>query len=146
MENASIKIKYFSDEIDKLTLVEGKSDWYDLRSRENVSLKKGDTALIHLGVGMKLPDGYEAYVVPRSSTMKNFGVIQTNHIGIIDNSYCGDNDEWIMPVMAVRDTEIHINDRVCQFRIQKKQPEIVFTEVDHLEETDRGGIGSTGKA
>ena len=127
----TIKIKYFSKEIDKIHFIEGKS---------------GETAYIHLGVAMKLPDGYEAYVVPRSSTMKNFGVIQTNHIGIIDNSYCGDNDEWIMPVMAVRDTEIHVNDRVCQFRIQKKQPPISFEIVDHLEDEDRGGIGSTGKA
>lgn len=94
---------------------------------------------------MKLPEGYEAHVVPRSSTFKNFGIIQTNHMGVIDGSYCGDNDMWRMPVLAVRDTQIHVNDRICQFRIMKNQPEINFDEVKHLEETDRGGFGSTGK-
>lgn len=94
---------------------------------------------------MKLPQGYEAHVVPRSSTFKNFGVIQTNHMGVIDGSYCGDNDMWRMPVLAVRDTQIHVNDRICQFRIMKNQPAINFDEVERLEETDRGGFGSTGK-
>ena len=94
---------------------------------------------------MKLPEGYEAHVVPRSSTFKNFGIIQTNHMGVIDGSYCGDNDMWRMPVLAVRDTQIHVNDRICQFRIMKNQPEINFDEVKQLEETDRGGFGSTGK-
>lgn len=142
----TIKIKYLSNEIDKIKFIGGKSDWYDLRSREDIEIKKGETAYIHLGVAMKLPDGYEAYIVPRSSTMKNFGVIQTNNIGIIDSSYCGDGDEWIMPVMAVRDTCIRVNDRVCQFRIQKKQPEINFKEVNFLDDKDRGGFGSTGKS
>ena len=96
-------------------------------------------------MGMKLPEGYEAHVVPRSSTFKNFGVIQTNHMGVIDGSYCGDNDMWRMPVLAVRDTQIHVNDRICQFRIMKNQPAINFDEVERLEETDRGGFGSTGK-
>ena len=94
---------------------------------------------------MKLPEGYEAHVVPRSSTFKNFGVIQTNHMGVIDGSYCGDNDMWRMPVLAVRDAQIHVNDRICQFRIMKNQPAINFNEVERLEETDRGGFGSTGK-
>ena len=94
---------------------------------------------------MKLPEGYEAHVVPRSSTFKNFGVIQTNHMGVIDGSYCGDNDMWRMPVLAVRDTQIHVNDRICQFRIMKNQPAINFDEVERLEETDRGGFGSTGR-
>ena len=90
---------------------------------------------------MKLPEGYEAHVVPRSSTFKNFGVIQTNHMGVIDGSYCGDNDMWRMPVLAVRDAQIHVNDRICQFRIMKNQPAINFNEVERLEETDRGGFG-----
>lgn len=141
----TIKIKYFSDKIDKLEYIGGKSDWIDLRASEEVTLKKGEFALISLGVGMKLPEGYEAHVVPRSSTFKNFGIIQTNHMGVIDGSYCGDNDMWRMPVLAVRDTQIHVNDRICQFRIMKNQPEINFDEVKHLEETDRGGFGSTGK-
>ena len=139
-----IKIKYFTDKIDKLACIGGKSDWIDLRAAENVTLKKGDFKLISLGVAMALPEGYEAHLVPRSSTFKNFGVIQANSVGIIDNSYCGDNDVWCFPVFAVRDTEIHVNDRICQFRIVKNQPAVRFDEVTFLEGNDRGGFGSTG--
>ena len=142
----NIKIKYFSDKIEKLRYIDGKSDWIDLRCAEEISLKKGEFKLIPLGIGMKLPKGYEAHVVPRSSTFKNFGIIQTNHMGVIDYTYSGDNDQWFMPVYAVRDTEIHVNDRVCQFRVMENQPAIEFDEVDYLDETDRGGFGSTGKA
>ena len=142
----NIKIKYFSDKIEKLRYIDGKSDWIDLRCAEEITLKKGEFKLIPLGIGMKLPKGYEAHVVPRSSTFKNFGIIQTNHMGVIDYTYSGDNDQWFMPVYAVRDTEIHVNDRVCQFRVMENQPAIEFDEVDHLDETDRGGFGSTGKA
>lgn len=141
-----IKIKYFSDKIEKLTYIDGKSDWIDLRAAEDVILKKGEFKLIPLGVAMELPKGYEAHVVPRSSTFKNFGIIQTNHQGVIDCSYCGDNDQWFMPVYAVRDTEIHVNDRICQFRIMENQPRLRFEEVAHMENADRGGHGSTGKA
>ncbi len=141
-----IKIKYFTDRIEKLRYIDGKSDWIDLRCAEDIVLKKGEFKLIPLGVAMQLPKGYEAHVVPRSSTFKNFGVIQTNHCGVIDESYCGDNDQWYMPVLAVRDTEIHVNDRVCQFRIIRHQPVIDFEECAMLERDDRGGFGSTGKA
>lgn len=141
----TIKIKYFTDKIDKLTYIEGKSDWIDLRAAEEVTLKKGEFKLIPLGVAMQLPKGYEAHIVPRSSTFKNFGIIQTNHQGVIDCSYCGDNDQWMMPVLAVRDTHISVNDRICQFRIMKNQPVITFDEVTALEGADRGGFGSTGK-
>lgn len=140
-----IKIKYFTDKIEKLTYIDGKSDWIDLRAAEDVALKKGEFKLIPLGVAMQLPEGYEAHIVPRSSTFKNFGIIQTNHQGVVDCSYCGDNDQWFMPVYAVRDTEIHINDRICQFRIMENQPKIEFDEVSELSGTDRGGFGSTGK-
>lgn len=139
----TIKIKYFSNEIDKIEKI-SKGDWIDLRAAETVELKAGEFKLIKLGVGMKLPAGFEAHVVPRSSTFKTWGIIQTNSIGIIDNSYSGDNDEWRMPVCATRDTVINVNDRICQFRIEKNQPEIMFTEVEHLDSVDRGGIGSTG--
>ena len=142
----NIKIKYFSDKIEKLRYIDGKSDWIDLRCAEEISLKKGEFKLIPLGIGMKLPKGYEAHVVPRSSTFKNFGIIQTNHMGVIDYTYSGDNDQWFMPVYAVRDTEIHVNDRVCQFRVMENQPAIEFEEVTALDDTDRGGFGSTGKA
>ena len=145
MRSETIRIKYFTDKIDKLTYIDGKSDWIDLRAAEDVTLKAGEFRLIPLGVGMILPEGYEAHVVPRSSTYKNFGVIQTNHIGVIDVSYCGDNDQWFMPAYALRDTEIHVNDRICQFRIVEHQPKIVFDEVKRLGDVDRGGHGSTGK-
>lgn len=144
MESVELKVKYFSDEIEKLRFIGGKSNWIDLRSAENVHLKKGEYRLIRLGVGIQLPEGYEAYIAPRSGTYKNFRMIQTNHWGIIDSSYCGDNDEWMMPVLAMEDTQIYINDRICQFRIMRRQPEISFVEVDHLGKIDRGGCGSTG--
>ncbi len=140
-----IKIKYFTDKIDKIAYIDGKSDWIDLRASEEVTLKQGEFALVPLGVAMELPKGYEAHIVPRSSTYKNFGVIQANHCGVVDGSYCGDNDMWRMPVIAMRDTQIHVNDRICQFRIMKNQPEILFEEVEHLEGKDRGGFGTTGK-
>lgn len=139
----TIKIKYFTDKIDKITKID-KGDWIDLRAAETVELKAGEFKLIPLGIAMQLPKGYEAHVVPRSSTFKNFGIIQTNHCGIIDESYCGDNDQWRFPAYALRDTVINENDRICQFRIMKKQPKIKFNEVESLCNEDRGGFGSTG--
>ncbi len=141
----TIKIKYFTDKIEKLTYIDGKSDWVDLRAAQSVDLRAGEFRLIPLGVAMELPKGYEAHVAPRSSTFKNFGIIQTNHMGVIDSSYCGDNDQWYMPVYALRDTHIEVNDRICQFRIVENQPKLAFEEVVVLENENRGGIGSTGK-
>ena len=140
-----IKIKYHTDEIEKLRYIDGKSDWIDLRSAEDVELKAGEFKLISLGVSMELPKGYEAHIVPRSSTFKTWGIIQTNSMGIVDESYHGDNDIWKMPVYATRDTVIHKNDRICQFRIMEHQPTIEFDEVEHLDGEERGGFGSTGK-
>ena len=142
MNVKTIKIKYFTDieHIEKIS----QGDWIDLRAAETVSLSKGEFKLISLGVGMILPDGHEAHIVPRSSTFKKFHIIQTNHMGIIDNSYCGEQDEWKFPALAVEDTIINKNDRICQFRIDKKQPEIVFEQVEKLSDTSRGGFGSTG--
>ena len=140
----TIRIRYVCDRIEKLTYIENKSDWIDLRAAEDVVMKQGDFRLISLGVAMELPAGYEAHIVPRSSTFKNFGLIQANSMGIVDGSYCGDNDIWRFPAIAMRDTEIHVGDRICQFRIMKNQPTLVFEEVDHLEGADRGGFGSTG--
>ena len=139
-----IRIRYFTEAIDKLDYIDGKSDWIDLRASEDVSLKAGKFKLIPLGVAMELPQGYEAHIVPRSSTFKTWGIIQTNSMGVVDCSYCGDNDMWRMPVYATRDVEIHVNDRICQFRIMKNQPKISFEEVEHLDNEDRGGFGSTG--
>ena len=144
---AKIKIKYIDDEIKRLKYIgEGKSDWIDLRSAETVHLKKGEFRLINLGVAMELPEGYEAHIVPRSSTYKNFKVIQVNHMGVVDHSYCGNNDVWMFPAIAMEDTTINKNDRICQFRIEKIQPHIEFEEVEVLGNKDRSGIGSTGKA
>lgn len=141
----TIKIKYFDREIEKIEKI-SKGDWIDLRSAERVELKKGDYYLIRLGVGMILPDGYEAHILPRSSTPSKFGIICANSQGVIDNSYSGDADEWRFPAVAIRDTLIEKGDRICQFRIVKNQPELLFEEVEHLNEISRGGIGSTGKA
>jgi dUTP pyrophosphatase len=141
----TIKIKYFSEEIEKLTYIAGKSDWIDLRAAKEVELKAGEFCLIPLGVAMELPKGYEAHVIPRSSTFKNFGILQTNSMGLIDESYCGDQDQWYFPALAMRDTVIHVNDRICQFRIMEHQPEISFVETDRLSNQNRGGFGSTGR-
>ncbi len=140
-----IRIKYFTQEIDKLEYIDGKSDWIDLRASEDVELKAGEFRLIPLGVAMELPKGYEAHLVPRSSTFKNYGIIQTNSCGIIDCTYCGDEDMWRMPVYATRDTVIRKNDRICQFRIMENQPKITFSQVESLGNINRGGFGSTGR-
>jgi dUTP pyrophosphatase len=140
-----IKIKYLSNQIEKLKYIDDKSDWIDLRAAEEIKMKAGEFRLIPLGIAVELPKGYEAHVVPRSSTFKNFGLLQSNSMGIVDESYCGDNDQWFFPALAMRDTEIHVNDRICQFRIMEHQPQIEFIEVSELKNTDRGGHGSTGK-
>lgn len=139
----SIKVKYFNKDIQPLEKIE-KGDWIDLRASEDFDLDAGDFVIIPLGIGMKLPEGYEAHVVPRSSTYKKWGIIQTNSMGVIDNSYSGENDEWKFPALAMRDTHISKNDRICQFRIVKKQPEIEIITVEHLDNESRGGFGSTG--
>ena len=139
-----IKVHYLSEEIEELRYIDGKSDWIDLRSARNISLKKGEFCLIPLGIAVELPAGYEAHIVPRSSTFKNFGIIQTNHMGVIDETYCGPNDWWFMPVYALRDTVIQKHDRICQFRVMEHQPKVQFEE-GQLSGKDRGGFGSTGK-
>ena len=141
----TINIKYLTDSIDKLTYIDGKSDWIDLRAAETVDMEPMEFKLIPLGIAMQLPSGYEAHVIPRSSTFKNYGIIQANSMGLIDESYCGDNDQWYFPAIALRKTTIRTNDRICQFRIMKHQPQIEFREVDNLNNESRGGIGSTGK-
>lgn len=142
----TIRVKYFTDKIEKLTYIDGKSDWIDLRASEEVSLKAGDFALIPLGVAMELPEGYEAHLVPRSSTFKTWGLLQTNSMGVVDCSYCGDNDMWRMPVYATKDTVVHVGDRIAQFRIMENQPKLKFEETACLGNADRGGFGSTGRS
>lgn len=142
-----IEIKYQVDGIDKIGKISN-GDWIDLRSAETVIMKRGDFKLISLGVSMRLPDGYEANVVPRSSTFKNYGIIQTNSFGVIDNSYCGENDIWKFPAYATRDCKINKNDRICQFRINKtmseENPLLSILEVKELGNASRDGFGSTG--
>ena len=143
-----IKVKFFDKELyegdNALKKIGEKSDWIDLRAKEDVILKAGESCCIPLGVAMQLPEGYEAHLVPRSSTYKKWGIIQTNSIGIIDETYCGDNDEWALPVRADRNTIILKGDRICQFRIMEHQPDFEFEVVDSLNNADRGGFGSTG--
>ncbi len=141
-----IKIKYFNSNLPKLERIEGKkSDWIDLYASQTVYLSKGEFRYIPLGVGMILPDGYEAHVLPRSSTPKKFGIMMANSMGIVDNSYSGDEDQWQFPAIAIRDTTIHEGERIAQFRIIENQQEIEFISVNHLNEVSRGGLGSTGK-
>lgn len=143
----TIKIKYIDDTMKKLEYIDGeKSDWVDLRSAETVTMLPGDFRIISLGISAKLPDGYEAHIVPRSSTFKKWGILLVNSCGIIDSSYCGDEDIWRFPALAMRKTTIYKGDRICQFRIVKKQPHIEFEEVDHLDNPNRGGFGSTGSS
>lgn len=138
-----IRIKYFDDNMPRLQKIE-KGDWIDLRSRCDFTYKAGDFIEVPLGVAMELPEGYEAHIAPRSSTFKNFGLIMVNSIGIIDQSYKGDNDEWIARFYALRDGQIQKYDRVVQFRIIETMPPIEFVEVSRLNNKDRGGFGSTG--
>ena len=139
-----IKVKYFNQNIVKINKI-AIGDWIDLRAAETVTMKQFDFQLIPLGVGMKLPEGYEANVVPRSSTFKNFGILQTNSFGVVDESYCGNDDQWFFAALAMRDTVIEEGDRICQFRINKKMESVEILEVSELEEQSRGGFGSTGK-
>lgn len=139
----TIDVKYHAD-IYPLEKTD-KGDWIDLRVAEDVEMKAGEFKIISLGVSMKLPEGYEAVVIPRSSTFKNWGILQTNHFGLIDNSYCGDNDIWMFPALATRDVLIEKNSRICQFRIQRKMDNVRFNTVDKLDDVNRGGFGSSGR-
>lgn len=140
-----IRIKYHAD-IEHLQKIE-QGDWIDLRCAEDVVMNQDEFRMISLGVSMELPDGYEAHVAPRSSTFKNFGIILVNGIGIIDNSYCGNEDIWKFPAICLNPegSIIHKGDRIAQFRIVKKQPDLDFEEVEFLEGQNRGGLGSTGR-
>lgn len=142
-----IRIKYTNPDLIPLEAIEeDKSDWIDLRAAEDVKMKAGDYRQISLGVCMKLPHGYEAHIVPRSSTFENFGIIQTDGQAVIDNAYSGDSDVWKYAAYALRDTEIHVNDRIAQFRLMKRQPIVRFEAVSHMGKEGCGGFGSTGKA
>ena len=139
-----IRVKYFAEGLPELRYVDGKSDWIDLCAAETVTLRGGEYRRIPLGVAIALPDGYEAHLVPRSSSFARYGILQANSMGVIDNSYRGDGDQWQMPVYATRDAKIEKGARICQFRIVRNQPPLRFVTVDRLDGPDRGGYGSTG--
>lgn len=143
-----IDIKYFpnsrGEKVKEIFSVP-KGDWVDLRAAEEVTMKKGELRMIPLGVGMVLPDGYEAWVLPRSSTPRRFGIISANSMGIIDNSYNGNDDQWGFMAYAIRDTVIRKDDRICQFRVIRNQPRLWFKAVTRLKEISRCGFGSTGR-
>lgn len=143
MSETTIKVRYHAD-IYPLEKTEA-GDWIDLRVAEDVEMKAGEYKLIPLGVSMQLPPGYEALVIPRSSTFKHWGILQTNSCGLIDNSYCGDDDIWYFPAIATRDVLIEKNSRICQFRIQKKMKNVKFQTVNTLNNVNRGGLGHSGK-
>lgn len=142
-EAETILIKYHAD-LPHLENIGQVSDWIDLRAAESCDMKAGEHKIISLGVSMKLPEGYEAHLAPRSSTFKNWGILMTNSVGVIDNSYSGDNDIWGFSALAMRDTHIEFGDRIAQFRLVKKMEPVQFIQVEHLDDTDRGGFGSTG--
>lgn len=143
LDSKKIKIKYLPGAT-KMKKVE-KGDLIDCYAYETVKLKKGESALINLGFACELPQGYEAHLYPRSSTFKNFKVLMTNSVGLIDSSFRGDGDIWKMAVYAVEDTIIKAGERPCQFRIMECQPDIEFEEVDSLNNEERGGFGSSGR-
>jgi len=144
MQEARVKIKYHTDRIDRIGYIGDKSDWIDLRAAEDVSLRAGEMAYISLGISVRLPEGYELWIVPRSSTFRNFGILVPNSPGIVDESYSSDEDILKLQALAMRDTQIHINERICQCRLMPHQPRVVFQEVDTLGHQTRGGFGSTG--
>ncbi len=142
-ELLEIRIKYHCPDLIKPSGI-SVGDWIDLRSAERVELKAGEFRRISLGVSMKLPEGYEAHIAPRSSSFQKWGFLQVNSVGVVDNSYSGTDDLWMLPVYATRDAVIELNDRICQFRIMRRMPEIRFLEVENLDDENRGGFGSTG--
>ncbi len=145
MTEKKIQIKYHSDKIDRLEYIGGKSDWIDLRAAEEVEMKAGELKYIDLGISVRLPEGYEMIIAPRSSTYKTYGILQPNAPAVVDESYSSDEDIIRYPALAMRDTVIHVNDRICQFRILEHQPRILFEEVETLGHSARGGFGSTGR-
>ena len=145
MNDVTVLVKYHCPELTPLDYIGDKSDWVDLRAAEEVEMKAGDFRFISLGISVKLPEGYELWVAPRSSTFKSFGLLMVNSPGIVDESYSSDEDILKMPALAMRDTVIHVNDRICQCRLMPHQPQLRFEAVDTLGHNTRGGFGSTGR-
>lgn len=142
MDELEIKIKELTPGCMPTVLENG--DWIDLHAAVDVDLQPGERTKIPLGVAMELPKGYEAYVLPRSSTAIKYGILLANSQGVIDNSYCGDGDEWSFLALAFEPCSIAKGTRIAQFRIVKNQPPVKLTKVDTLGNENRGGYGSTG--
>ena len=145
MKELTVLVKYHCPELTPLDYIGGNSDRVDLRAAEEVEMKAGDFRFISLGISVRLPEGYELWVTPRSSTFKSFGLLMVNSPGIVDESYSSDEDILKMPALAMRDTVIHVNDRICQCRLMPHQPQLRFEVVDTLGHNARGGFGSTGR-
>lgn len=141
-----IRIKYHSKNLAGTIQQKANSAWIDLRAAETVEMEPGEFMIISLGISVKIPEGYEAHIAPRSSTFKNFGVLQTNGVGVVESSYCGEDDVWGFPALAMRKTVIHEGDRICQFRIMNEMGSVDITTTDSMTSQSRGGFGSTGVA
>ena len=141
---AEIKVKYLVPDLGPIKQAH-KKEWFDLRAAHDCKIRPGQLYYIHLGVAIELPEDHEAILAMRSSASRKYRIMPANGIGVIDNKYCGDNDEWFFPALAIRDTVVHANDRICQFRIMKHQPPLEFVVREHLGDTDRGGFGATGR-
>lgn len=139
----TIVVKYRYDDTQKISKLEV-GDWIDLAVDDDVSMGQGEFLLLPFGVAMQLPKGYEAHIIPRSSTFSKYGILQANSYGLVDNSYSGDEDWWRFPAYATRNTTIKRGTRICQFRIVKKQPQLNIKEVKFFNSKSRGGFGSTG--
>lgn len=139
-----IRIKYHNKNLDGTIQQKPNSAWIDLRAAETVEMDAGDFKIISLGISVKIPEGYEAHIAPRSSTFKNFGILQTNGVGVIESSYCGEDDVWGFPALAMRKTVIREGDRICQFRIMKEMGPIDIAATNNMNGQSRGGFGSTG--
>lgn len=142
-----IKIKYF-DGATKLKKI-SKGNWIDVYANKDIFVPVNDRAMVPLGFALELPQGWEGHLAPRSSTFKTWGIIQTNSVGVVDDTYIGDNDQWHMPVYCLKAKEengtwIKKGDKIGQFRIMEVMPEIEFEEVEFFNNIDRGGFGSTG--
>lgn len=149
-----MRIKYF-DGAKKLEKI-NKGNWIDVYANDDIFVSVGERAMIPLGFALELPKGWEGHLVPRSSTFKTWGIIQTNHVGVVDDTYIGDNDQWHMPVYCLQNKEkivfqgdeggvwINKGDKIGQFRIMEVMPDIEFEEVDSFGNEDRGGFGTTG--
>ena len=139
-----IRVMYHNKNLEGTIKQVPDSAWIDLRAAETVEMEPGEFRIISLGISVEIPPGFEAHIAPRSSTFKHFGVLQVNGVGVVESSYCGEDDVWGFPALAMRKTIIHEGDRICQFRIMREMGPLDIETVDSLSNKSRGGFGSTG--